>query len=66
MSEFLSKEVETSRHEIVEALYLRLHEVRRTLQVRVEPGDNFDLGINCRAANEEMWLTDLIDKIERS
>ena len=52
--------------QIVEALYDRLDEVRRALAVTVQYGDDFDSGINCRLANEEYWLTTLLDRVERS
>jgi hypothetical protein len=52
--------------QLVEALYDRLDAVRQTLAVRVDPDDEFNLGINCRAANEELWLTTLLDVVERS
>jgi len=51
---------------IVNSLYERLDDVRRGLAVKVEPDDEFDLGINCRLANEEVWLTELLLKIQRS
>ena len=51
---------------LVEALYDRLDAVRQTLAVRVDRDDEFEQGINCRAANEEYWLTNLLDKVERS
>lgn len=51
---------------IVNSLYERLDDVRRGLAVKVAPDDEFDLGINCRLANEEMWLTELLLKIQRS
>jgi hypothetical protein len=52
--------------DIIEALYERLHEVRRALGVRVALDDEFDQGINCRASNEEAWLEDLLTAIEKS
>ena len=52
--------------QIVEALYDRLDEVRRALAVTVAYGDDFDSGINCRLANEQFWLQELLDKVERS
>lgn len=52
--------------DIIEALYKRLEEVRRTLGVRVERDDEFEQGINCRAANEEAWLEDILTEIEKS
>ena len=52
--------------QIVEALYDRLDAVRRALDVRVDRDDEFELGINCRLANEELWLTTLLDVVERS
>ena len=51
---------------LVEALYDRLDAVRQTLAVRVDRDDEFEQGINCRAANEEYWLSTLLDKVERS
>jgi hypothetical protein len=52
--------------QIVEALYDRLDAVRNALAVRVDRDDEFELGINCRLANEEFWLTNLLDTVERS
>ena len=63
---FISSDPEQAKREIVEALYERLHEVRRVLGVRVPLDDEFEQGINCRVANEEAWLEELLDKIERS
>jgi hypothetical protein len=63
---FLAANPETAKEEIVEQLYDRLDDVRRASAVRVSADDEFDLGINCRLANEEMWLNDLLDIIERS
>jgi hypothetical protein len=63
---FLSANTDKSKQEIVDSLYQRLADVRRCLEVKVSDDDEFDLGINCRLANEEMWLIDLLDKIERS
>jgi hypothetical protein len=51
---------------LLDALYDRLDAVRRSLDVRVDRDDEFELGINCRAANEEMWLLDLLDKMEKT
>jgi len=51
---------------LLDALYDRLDNVRRTLDVRHYRDDEFELGINCRAANEEMWLLDLLDKMEKT
>jgi len=53
-------------NEIVEELYRRLIDVRRALDVRVDRDDEFEMGINCRATNEEWWLLDLLDKVEKS
>jgi hypothetical protein len=64
--DFLSANTDKSKQEIVNSLYQRLADVRRCLEVKVSDDDEFDLGINCRLANEEMWLIDLLDKIERS
>lgn len=53
-------------NELIEELYRRLIDVRRALDVRVDRDDEFDLGINCRLTNEEWWLLDLLDKVEKS
>ena len=45
-------------------LYDRLDNVRRAVDVK--PVDDFDLGINCAKSNEQLWLEQLLDKIERS
>lgn len=50
---------------LLDALYERLDDVRRALAVRVSNDDEFDMGINCRATNEEQWLLDLLDKMEK-
>lgn len=63
---FLPADIDKSKQEIVNSLYQRLEDVRRGLAVKVQENDEFDLGINCRLANEEMWLSELLDKIERS
>lgn len=63
---FLPADIDKSKQEIVNSLYQRLENVRRGLAVKVPDNDEFDLGINCRLANEEMWLSELLDKIERS
>jgi hypothetical protein len=63
---FFAPDVETAKHDIVNELYDRLDEVRRGLKVQVSQDDEFDIGISCRLANEEMWLQKLLDKIERS
>ena len=63
---FISSDPEQAKNEIVEMLYERLHEVRRVLGIRVPLDDEFEQGINCRVANEEFWLEELLDKIERS
>jgi hypothetical protein len=63
---FLPADPASSRDEIVEALYDRLKEVRRASLVKFPLEDEFELGINCRLANEAEWLEDLLDKIERS
>lgn len=63
---FLPSEVTDAKHEIVQALYQRLKDVRRAINVRPALEDEFELGINCRLANEAEWLEDLLEKIERS
>ncbi len=65
-SSFLPSEVSEAKHDIVQALYDRLKEVRRAMNVKFALDDEFELGINCRLANEAEWLEDLLDKIERS
>lgn len=51
---------------LLDALYDRLDAVRRSLNVRVDREDEFEQGINCRLVNEEMWLLDLLDKMEKT
>jgi len=63
---FLPSDNTEAKHEIVQALYDRLKEVRRASVVTFDHDDEFELGINCRLANEAEWLEDLLDKIERS
>ena len=65
-STFFDQDQPTREQQIVDALYDRLSAVRRVLDVRVDRDDEFEQGINCRAANEEYWLTNLLDKVERS
>lgn len=65
-SSFLPSDTEKQRHDIVQALYARLSDVRRASVVQIPVEDEFELGINCRLANEAEWLEDLLDKIERS
>lgn len=65
-SSFLPSDTEKQRHDIVQALYARLSDVRRASVVQIPVDDEFELGINCRLANEAEWLEDLLDKIERS
>lgn len=63
---FFASDAETAKHEIVRELYNRLYEVRRSLAVQVSQDDEFEVGISCRLANEEFWLRNFLDKIERS
>jgi hypothetical protein len=63
---FLPKDPVALKDELVSALYLRLQDVRRCAKVQVPENDEFELGIDCRIANELMWLEDIIDRIERS
>ena len=53
-----------SEIDIREELYRRLDDVRRASAVKVEQDDEFNLGINCRLANEEEWLLNLLHKLE--
>lgn len=63
---FLPSEPTDAKHEIVQMLYQRLHDVRRAANVKFRFDDEFELGINCRLACEAEWLEDILDKIERS
>ena len=63
---FLPSKEADAKHEIVQALYDRLKEVRRASNLGFPIDDEFELGINCRLANEAEWLEDLLEKIERS
>ena len=49
-----------------EELYLRLEKVRRSSAITVTEDDHFNLGINCALANEELWITELLHKLEMS
>jgi hypothetical protein len=63
---FLPADAEQSKQAIVAALYDRLKEVRRASLVKFPLEDEFELGINCRLANEAEWLEDLLEMVERS
>lgn len=63
---FLSAEPVSSREEIIQELYDRLRAVRRAIEMKFPVYDDFEVGINCRLANEAEWLENLLDKIERS
>jgi hypothetical protein len=62
----MTKTIDLTYDDIVDALYARLEAVHRALAVSVAYGDDFDAGINCRLANEQYWLQDLLDKVEKS
>jgi len=64
--EFLPADATSAKQEIVAELYQRLHDVRRSLAIKVPQYDEFEIGISCRLANEEAWLVEFLDKIERS
>jgi hypothetical protein len=66
MTDFYSRDPEKLSNQIIDELYKRLDEVRRTLGVRVERDDEFEQGINCRASNEEFWLEEFLSNIEKS
>lgn len=53
-----------SREEIILALQQRLDEVRRNSKVKVPEDDLFELGIDCRLANELFWLEQLLSSIK--
>jgi hypothetical protein len=65
-TEFLPKDTDKAFDTLKAELYDRLKEVRRTLAVKVDQDDDFNLGIDCAKTNEAEWLEDLLDKIERS
>ena len=66
MNDFLPKEPQEVVDALKKVLYDRLSDVRRALAVKTDPDDEFNVGINCRLANEEIWLENVLDKIERS
>jgi hypothetical protein len=66
MTDFFSKEPEKLVAELKEVLYDRLKDVRKAEDMKFPINDDFELGINCRLANESVWLHWLLDKIERS
>jgi hypothetical protein len=55
-----------SREAIIQELYDRLRVVRRAIEMKIPVNDDFDVGIKCRLANEEVWLENLISKVEWS
>jgi hypothetical protein len=61
---FLKRDPELQRLQIVQELYRRLHDTRHASALIAL--NDFDAGINCRCADEEQWLLNLLDKIERS
>jgi hypothetical protein len=48
----------------VEKLYQRLSDVNRAMAVK-PMDDEFELGIDCRLANEQAWLMNLLHEIEK-
>ena len=66
MSDFYSHDPLTFRDQLIESLYQRLDEVRRAAAVKVDEEDAFDLGIDCRIANEHWWLQTLLANVEKS
>jgi hypothetical protein len=49
---FLPSDTAEAKHDIVQALYDRLKDVRRAMNVRPSIDDEFEMGIDCRLANE--------------
>ena len=66
MNDFLPKEPQDVVDALKKVLYDRLSDVRRASNLGFPLDDDFELGINCRLANEAEWLEDLLEKIERS
>jgi hypothetical protein len=64
MTEFLSKI--DPFEDVKQELYARLKAVHASMAVAVDEDDEFSQGIDCRLANEELWLLHLLDKIEKS
>jgi len=58
-------DLEVFRRVTLKNLYKRLEDVRRALAVGVSLDDEFEIGINCRLTNEEVWLMDLIHELEK-
>jgi hypothetical protein len=65
-SSFLPPDPAQAKQAIIAALYDRLTEVRRASRVKFELDDEFEMGIDCRLANESEWLENLLEVIERS
>jgi hypothetical protein len=63
---FLPSDPAEAKHEIVRELYRRFNDVLRAAEQKYPIDDDFEKGIDCRLANEELWLKDLLEKIERS
>ena len=48
--------------DIVDMLVQRLEDCRRSAAVKVSAYDEFDMGIDCRIANEIAWLEESVEK----
>lgn len=60
---FLPRDATKALYSVKEELYNRLKEVQEAIAM---PVDDFDRGCDCRLADEETWLLNLLDKIEKS
>jgi hypothetical protein len=63
---FFHSEPEMFRDQLIDSLYARLDAVRRAINVKPDLEDAFDMGIDCRLANEKWWLETLLANVEKS
>jgi hypothetical protein len=56
LTDFFDKNPEKLVVQLKEVLYDRLKDVRKAEEMKSPPDDDFELGINCRLANESVWL----------
>ena len=66
MTDFYSKDPQTFVDQLTDSLYTRLDAVRRAAAVKPSVDDEFEMGIDCRLANELAWLETLLANVEKS
>lgn len=58
------EETNKLKKEIIDALQSRLNDINRATELKYPIQDEFEMGIDCRVANEQHWLEELLDKIK--